>query len=209
MRAPRTALPALLLLALGAGSCGGDDLRAADAPPPRGSEKPVEIPEGMEEWAHLLGHNTPYESLTDWNGQRPEGPVTLWHDNGVKQGEGRFDAFSRKVGPWTFWYENGQKRWEGTYEDGAVVGVEHSWYEDGTPHYEGEYAGGVREGQWKYWRPGGRPQWEGHFSAGKRHGSYRAWRADGTLDLAESGTYQHGVKIAELALPPDESAADG
>jgi hypothetical protein len=199
----------LLVLAL-AGACGRGGVGAsepaglgpstADAGEPDAAETVV-VPEGMEGWAHLLGHNTPYQSRTNWKGQRREGPITLWHPSGGKQGEGSYDADGRRTGPWVFWYENGQKRWEGTYEKDAVVGLERAWYEDGTPHYEATYVDGLMEGECSYWHPTGRLMWKGHFERGQRHGSYLEWTATGELDEEASGTYVRGKKVAEAALP--------
>jgi hypothetical protein len=216
MRSPALhprALP-LLVLAACAGACGPGDVDAAQpaAPEPISSEAASDprepaVPEGMEGFEHLLGHNTPYQSRTNWKGQRQEGPVTLWHPTGAKRGEGAYDSDGRRTGPWVFWFENGQKRWEGTYERDAVVGLERSWYEDGTPHYEATYVDGLMQGECSYWHPTGRLQWKGHFDRGKRHGSYLEWTATGELDERASGNYVRGKKVAE-ASPPGPGIAE-
>ena len=190
---------AALVLAL-AGACERADVEAADQEP--APEGPV-VPPGMEGWGHLLGHNTPYDSRTNWKGQRQEGFVTLWHPNGSKQAEGSYDADGRRIGPWVFWFENGQKRWEGTYKADQVTGLERAWYDDGAPHYQATYVGGLLDGECSTWHPNGRLMWRGHFARGKPHGAYLAWSADGELDGEASGIYERGVKVGEHAAPPD------
>jgi len=167
------------------------------------SEEPEIDMEGMEEWAFLLGHNTPYELPTDWKGQA-NGLKTLWHDNGTKKGEGEFRD-SKKVGPWTFWHPNGEKRWEGTYVDDVPTGVERAWYDDGTPHYEGAYVGGLRQGTFSYWYPNGRLWWRGSFEKGKREGLFVQWASTGELDREESGLYRADEKVGDVT--PDQLEA--
>ena len=199
-----------LALAPGCGSAGdGQEVPLEERADQQRADH-VEGPEGMEDWAHLLGHNTPDQDAPDWTGRRT-GLTTLWHANGVKQGEGRYDENHVRTGPWTFWYENGVRRWEGSYLDGEVVGVERSWFDDGSPQYEGAYVDGKREGPWRTWHRRGRLMWEGRFSAGKRHGVYRAWRSDGSFDQDESGVYEHGRKVDDVPpqAPPRDEAGPG
>ncbi len=167
-------------------------------------EAPIEIPEGMEGWAHLRTHNAPGTIATNGLNKVDEGGVTLWHKNGVKRGEGRIDADGKKTGPWTFWFENGMKRWEGRYEADRVVGRERAWYDDGAPHFEGTYVDGKRQGLWSYWHPNGRRMWKGHYEGGKRHGRYVEWTVHGDVELEASGIYELGRKVSGY-VPVEET----
>ena len=188
--------PPLCLALLAA--CGGGDEPPAPALETARPAETVELPEGLEGFEFLRGHNTADQDTPDWSGRR-EGARTLWYPNGIKEGEGHYDDDHLRTGPWTFWHDNGHKRWEGTYRAGEVVGLERSYFEDGTPKYEGAYVDGKRDGPWREWRRGGRLLWEGRFVAGKRHGVYRAWSSDGSLDQQESGLYEHGRKVGSIA----------
>jgi antitoxin component YwqK of YwqJK toxin-antitoxin module len=192
MRAPR-ALSLILGTALLLTACGSGDL-----PPHEVQASEEEIPEGMEDWAYLLGHTTPFESATEWDGDL-DGFKTEWFDSGSKSGEGEYRE-SKRVGPWTFWHKNGHKRWEGNYVADVPVGMERAWYDDGTPHFEGSFEDGLRQGAFTYWFTSGQLWWKGTFEKGKRDGVYARWNSDGSIDKDESGIYERGVKTAELEL---------
>ena len=195
MRALRALLPLAGVLPLFPGCSPAEEV----LPEVEAAESEPEIDmEGMEEWAYLLGHNTPYELPTDWKGQA-NGQKTLWHDNGTKQGEGEF-LDSMKVGPWIFWHPNGERRWEGTYAADVPTGVERAWYDDGYPHYEGSYEGGLRQGAFSFWYPGGRLWWKGAFEQGKREGLFVMWTSTGEIDPEESGIYRSDVKVEDVDL---------
>jgi hypothetical protein len=178
-------------------ACSPGEVQSQETQPTETSEAEP-IPEGMEDWAYLLGHTTPFESNTEWDGDQ-EGFKTEWYAGGSKSGEGEYRD-SKRVGPWTFWHENGHKRWEGTYIADLPEGLERGWYEDGTPNYEGSYESGLRQGAFSFWYPSGQLWWKGSFEKGKRDGVFMQWKADGSIDTDESGIYENGTKVAELDL---------
>jgi hypothetical protein len=152
-----------------------------------------------ERWRGISAYNArdtgdqvqPDEPLAD-------GPRTLWHDNGVKRGEGAY-LDGKRQGPWTYWYESGQKRWEGTFEADRSEGLERSWFENGQREYEGTFHDEVRDGRWQRWYDNGRPAVFGHYRQGERQGEFRYWGYDGQLDRERSGVYADDVKVGELA----------
>ena len=83
----------------------------------------------------------------------PDGPQTMWHENGQKLIErtwkdGKLDGF------WLQWHENGQKAIEGTYKDGKNDGSYREWHENGQKAMEGTYKDGELVFA-KYWNSKG------------------------------------------------------
>jgi len=98
------------------------------------------------------------------------GPVTAWHENGQKEGEGNFKD-GKPDGLITRWYENGQKKKEENYKDGNEDGLHTSWYENGQKMEEENY----KDGKW--------------------HGLQIGWYEDGT----EAGrrTFKNGEPVRD------------
>jgi antitoxin component YwqK of YwqJK toxin-antitoxin module len=180
-----------LLLTSAPTGCGG----AVDAAEPDVVEAAAQAPidPGL---GKLAAYNSRRASTSDANGVR-EGFLTLWHDNGVKEGEGQFVA-GRKVGPWTWWFKSGQKRWEGTYADDRPDGFERGWYENGMLEYEGGFRAEQRDGPFTRWYDTGQVELRGEYKDGRRVGEFRYWNYDGTLDPERSGVYQADRKVAAL-----------
>jgi antitoxin component YwqK of YwqJK toxin-antitoxin module len=148
------------------------------------------VPKG--EWSALRVATHRTAMPTTWDG-RLDGPVTFWHDNGIRAAEGAYVGGERD-GPWTFWHENGRVRWRGTFEDGAVVGLERAWHDNGELQFEATRVDGELEGPYASWHENGRRESEGTYRAGEREGEFRAWHADGTVNVAETGWYRAGRK---------------
>jgi len=195
--------PVLVLLsglALGTAACTEEPEHPAE-PPPRAqlaSLEPLVDVEVEERWRGLSA----YTLRADTDGAQPatapaDGHTTLWHENGVKKGEGLFRN-GKKQGPWTWWYPSGQKRWEGTYVDDHPQGLERSWFENGQLEYEGSFQGEEREGTWARWYDTGQQAVVGKYRQGQREGEFRCWSYEGELDRERSGVYADDVKVAEL-----------
>ena len=107
----------------------------------------------------------------------PEGPFTLFHENGQKMLEGRYDDNGLVQGPVTAWYESGQKKFERDIADGKLVekfgrrtdrfesfkglnGRSVSWYENGELQSEELYTDYRLDGLNRWWWPDGKLQWE-------------------------------------------------
>ena len=171
----------------------GERVRAAgeaSLPEPR-----IPGEEVMADWSHLEAHSIRSEGERDWDGSL-EGMKTLWHDNGVKSGEGHFEN-DRKQGPWTFWFPNGQKRWQGSFVNDVAEGEERAWRESGELYFEGKVVKGRREGLYSVWHEGGQLWWRGPYERGKRHGEFEYFHRDGSLDEGLSGEYVRGKKISD------------
>lgn len=189
IQAPLLLLP-LLLCACGTAvdaAAPDDSTRAAQAP----AQAPID-----PRWSSLSAFNSRRASVSDANGLR-DGYRTLWHENGVKQGEGQY-VEGKKQGPWTWWFASGQKRWEGTYADDRPEGFERGWHENGMLEYEGSFHSEHRSGPFARWYPTGRIEVRGEYRDGRREGPFRYWSYDGTLDLERSGVYEADQKVAEL-----------
>jgi hypothetical protein len=191
MQMPRTPLLLLALLApFPLGGCGSDVTAAEEQP----AEAPLDDGDVPLEWEHLAAHTARGESLSAWDGSI-EGLKTLWHDNGVKSGEGEFRN-NQKHGPWTFWYPSGQKRWEGTFVDDVENGEERAWHENGELSYEGRVEKGVRNGVYSFYYDNGQLWWRGPYSKGKKHGAFEYFGRDGQADPKLSGRYDHGERVS-------------
>lgn len=193
--AGRLLVPLLLLIPTAA--C-GSQVEAADLesqasllPADPLAEVPID-----SRWSALSAYNSRRESVGDWEGKR-EGFRTLWHQNGVKKGEGEFRD-DLKHGPWTWWYESGQKRWEGSYAADRPDGFERAWYENGQLEYEGGFKDDKREGPFRRWYDSGQKELEGTYVAGRREGQFRYWSYDGALDRERSGLYENDARVADL-----------
>lgn len=200
-QAPTSPVPLLslaLLLAFGllAGACGDAVDAAGHDDAYTAVEAPAEAPIDPR-WGNLSAFNSRRGSTSDANGER-HGYATLWHDNGVKQGEGQY-VEGRKQGPWTWWFQNGQKRWEGTYADDRPEGFERGWYDNGMLEYEGSFHAEHRSGPFARWYATGQIELRGEYREGRRQGLFRYWNYDGTLDRERSGVYDADQKVAELA----------
>ncbi|MCC7171875.1 MAG: hypothetical protein IT459_15630 [Planctomycetes bacterium] len=160
----------------------------ADAPAPSGSDFEAR-------WSYLAAHTAPDHTHPQWNGAI-DGPVTLWHPDGTKRGEGRYEH-STRVGPWVFWHENGQLRWQGTYVEGELDGRELAWFENGQLQLECTWKDGKREGVFAQWHENGRLAAQGEYRRGRREGRFHYYRADGTVDEALTGTYVADVRVAD------------
>lgn len=180
----------LISSALFAASCGGTVGAADNAAP---AAAPID-----PRWSSLAAYNARRASTSDADGVR-DGFVTLWHDNGVKQGEGQYTS-GRKVGPWTWWFANGHKRWEGSYVDDRPEGFERGWYENGVLEYEGSFHAEHRDGPFTRWYDTGRMELRGEYRDGRREGEFRYWNYDGSLDRERSGVYADDQKVGELAV---------
>ena len=64
------------------------------------------------------------------NGSRV-GRFVWWHQNGVKQSMGNYDAKGRKTGQWIWWHENGMKSIMGQYKQEFADGLWRQWDQDG------------------------------------------------------------------------------
>ena len=82
----------LAILALGLLAACGAGTEPAPVEVDPDAEAIIPAPEGMEGWEHLMGHNNTDKSTTSGMNKRREGLATLYHKNGVKSGEGAFDA---------------------------------------------------------------------------------------------------------------------
>jgi hypothetical protein len=193
MAKPR--IPSLLLVLAALfplGGCGKDVTAAEEQP-----AKTAPLADDGElplEWEHLEAHTVRGESLSAWDGSI-EGLKTLWHDNGVKSGEGEFRN-NKKHGPWTFWYASGQKRWEGSFVDDVEHGDERAWHENGELSYEGHLEKGVREGEYAFYYDNGQLWWRGPYSKGKKHGAFEFHERDGKRDPKQSGRYEQGRRVS-------------
>jgi hypothetical protein len=185
------------LLALGAplffAAC-GERVRAAGETSLPEPEIPGEE-EFLGDWRHLEAYSIRSEVERDWDGSL-EGMKTLWHDNGVKSGEGHFEN-TRKQGPWTFWFPNGQKRWQGTFVDDVAEGDERAWRETGELYFEGKAVKGKRDGLYSVWYESGKLWWHGPYQRGKRHGEFEYFHGDGSLNEGLSGRYVRGKKVTD------------
>ena len=63
-------------------------------------------------------------------------------------------------GPQTMWHENGQKMSEGTYKDGKMHGIFRSLYEDGQKRTERTWKDGKRYGPMTVWHENGQKRAE-------------------------------------------------
>ena len=59
------------------------------------------------------------------------GRFVWWHENGVKQSMGRYDAQGQKTGQWVWWHENGMKSIMGQYKEDEADGMWRQWDQDG------------------------------------------------------------------------------
>ena len=59
------------------------------------------------------------------------GRFVWWHQNGVKQSMGSYDARGQKTGQWVWWHENGMKSIMGHYKQDEADGVWRQWDQDG------------------------------------------------------------------------------
>ena len=59
------------------------------------------------------------------------GRFVWWHQNGVKQSMGNYDARGQKTGQWVWWHENGMKSIMGHYKQDEADGVWRQWDQDG------------------------------------------------------------------------------
>ena len=84
---------------------------------------------------------------------KPDGPYTLWHENGRKQTEGIFKD-GEPDGLYTGWFFNGQKKEEATFKDGEVDGPYMKWHDNGQKMAEGTYKDGESVSG-KYWNSKG------------------------------------------------------
>ena len=77
------------------------------------------------------------------------GRFVWWHQNGVKQSMGNYDARGRKTGQWVWWHENGMKSIMGHYKQDEADGVWRQWDPDGKQTrektFDGEAAAQARE----------------------------------------------------------------
>ena len=189
---------ASLFLIVTFASC-GSEVEASNAPSQAGvlsgdplSKVPIE-----ERWKSLSAYNSRRQSVGDWEGKR-DGFRTLWHDNGVKKGEGEFRN-DKKQGPWIWWYESGQQRWQGSYVDDRPDGFERAWYSNGQLEYEGSFKDDKRDGLFVRNFETGQPELRGEYKEGRREGVFKYWRYDGSLDRERSGFYGDDVKVRELS----------
>lgn len=67
------------------------------------------------------------------------GRFVWWHENGVKQSMGSYDARGNKVGQWVWWHKNGMKSIMGQYKDDQADGLWRQWDEDGTQTREKDF----------------------------------------------------------------------
>jgi hypothetical protein len=193
-----SALLALGSLVLPIGCSSG--VQAADPTVPRVEEEPPASPPAPgtafeRRWSYLSANTAPDHSSANWNGAL-DGAVTLWHENGTKKAEGRYEH-SQRVGPWIFWHDNGQVRWQGTYVDGDVDGRELAWYANGQLELESNWKGGRREGVFAQWHENGQLAAQGEYRRGKREGRFQFFRADGSVDEASSGRYEDDVRVGD------------
>ncbi len=59
------------------------------------------------------------------------GRFVWWHENGVKQSMGTYDARGQKTGQWVWWHKNGMKSIMGQYKNDEPDGEWREWDEDG------------------------------------------------------------------------------
>lgn len=188
---------ALVLAAMAAACTEGPADTASHATRAAALEPFLEV-EVDERWRDLASYNPRgQDPIAASPSSLPDGQHTLWHANGVKQGQGRIER-GHKQGPWTWWHESGQKRWEGSYVDDRPEGLERSWFENGELEYEGTFHSDQREGAWQRFFDTGRPAARGRYVGGLREGEFRYWSYDGALDRERSGVYERDVKLAEL-----------
>ena len=77
--------------------------------------------------------------MKNWgNGEKIEGTIYSWHDNGQKAEEGSFKD-GKRDGDWTWWYENGYKKYEVNYKANLNNGKWIKWDENGQIVIEAVY----------------------------------------------------------------------
>jgi len=59
------------------------------------------------------------------------GRFVWWHENGVKQSMGSYDAQGQKTGQWIWWHDSGMKSIMGQYKEDEPDGVWRQWDLDG------------------------------------------------------------------------------
>lgn len=59
------------------------------------------------------------------------GRFVWWHQNGVKQSMGSYNAQGQKSGQWVWWHENGMKSIMGQYKEDEPDGLWRQWDENG------------------------------------------------------------------------------
>ena len=91
--------------------------------------------------------------LMQWKNGKPDGPSTMWHENGQKSLE-TTNKDGKEHGIATQWHENGQKWDEVTYKDGKLNGRATAWHKNGQKMKEGTYKDG-KELSAKYWNSKG------------------------------------------------------
>ena len=171
----------------------GIDAAEAKAPPSHGAELGRD-----SEWGHLVPHIAPAGPARTRDG-RLDGPVTLWHENGIKAAEGEYRDEQRQ-GLWRFWHPNGMLRWEGAFDHGTQVGLQRAWYANGQMQYESVWQGGELDGKFSSWHENGKLALQCAFLHGAQSGEVRRWNEDGEFDRFVSGVYRGGDRVA--ALPP-------
>jgi len=185
MQVHRTRLVWISALALAA-SCS----RGVDAAPSNA--------EGANAWRQLIPNSAPFTVAPSRDGKL-DGPVTLWHENGMKSAQGEYRDEERQ-GLWQFWYPNGTLRWEGAFDEGVQIGLQRAWYDNGRLQSEGTWIDGELDGDFSAWHDNGRLALRCHFDHGRERGELRRWNEDGELDLGVSGVYRNGHR--HDALPP-------
>ncbi|MDP6539433.1 MAG: hypothetical protein QF410_07790 [Planctomycetota bacterium] len=85
-----------------------------------------------------------------------------------------------------------------SYRNGKLDGPARFWHPDGAEAFSGAFSDGAKTGRWMEYGPAGGLRSETEFSKGLRHGLCVYWDDEGQLNQDQSGTYEHGERIAGL-----------
>ncbi len=96
------------------------------------------------------------------------------------------------------WFPHGTSCSEVSYRNGKLDGPARFWHPDGAEAFSGAFSDGAKTGRWMEYGPAGGLRSETEFSKGLRHGLCVYWDDEGQLNQDQSGTYEHGERIAGL-----------
>jgi antitoxin component YwqK of YwqJK toxin-antitoxin module len=102
-----------------------------------------------------------------------------YHQNGMVEQKGKYDAKGRLSGLWQWFDENGNVLREENFRNGLNDGQLTEYDSQGKIIVQGEFIDGKEEGKWLFLTAGVRT--EGEFTEGLRSGNWKTWYANGTL----------------------------
>jgi hypothetical protein len=106
---------------------------------------------------------------------------------------------ARKWGTWTYEYVS-------TTQSTSSTGERTTHFRDLEEtrlglESQGAYEANVFTGTWTFWHPNGKKRAIGGFVGGEMSGDWEFWLADGLVDIANTGRYEHGAHVSESSLP--------